>query len=75
MEYTSNLIERFHSHNELSNKGWAIKFRPWKVGYCEYFESKTDAIKREKELKFAKSREEIRKKILNEYNNCGFIFA
>ena len=27
--YTSNLKERLLSHNELSKKGWTIKFRPW----------------------------------------------
>ena len=27
--FTSNLIERFKSHNELSSKGYTIKFRPW----------------------------------------------
>ena len=73
--YTSNLLERFKSHNDLSNKGWTIKFRPWKVIYCEYFENKSDAIKREKELKFAKSRERIRQKILIEFKSNGFISA
>jgi len=61
--YTSNLIQRFCSHNELSNKGWTIKFRPWVVIYCEYFETKEEAIKREKELKKAKGREWIRQNI------------
>ena len=73
--YTSNLIERLNSHNELSKKGWTINFRPWKVIYCEYFESKSEAIKREKELKFAKSRKWIREKILIEYTGNGFISA
>ena len=27
--FTSNLIERFKSHNYLSKKGYTIKFRPW----------------------------------------------
>jgi len=35
--YTSNLINRFHSHNELSKKDWTRNFRPWMVIYCEYF--------------------------------------
>jgi len=49
--FTSNLIERFKSHNELSNKGYTKKFRPWKVVYVEFYCSKTEAIKREKFLK------------------------
>ncbi|MGJ8594124.1 MAG: GIY-YIG nuclease family protein [Aquaticitalea sp.] len=28
---TSNLIQRFRSHNELANKGYTSKFRPWEV--------------------------------------------
>lgn len=54
--YTSNLIQRFKSHNELSSKGWSIKFRPWIVLYTEIFDNKTLALKREKELKTAHGR-------------------
>ena len=57
--YTSNLIERFKSHNELGHKGWTIKFRPWIILYSEEFETKALAIKREKELKSANSRKWI----------------
>ena len=63
--HTSNLISRFHSHNELSHKGWTAKFRPWLVIYCEWFKSKSDAIKREKQLKSSKGREFVRSKIIN----------
>ncbi len=49
--YTSDLISRFKSHNELSTKGFTIKYRPWKVLYVEFFETKTGAIAREKFLK------------------------
>ncbi len=49
--YTSDLINRFRSHNELSTKDWTRSFRPWTVIYCEYFENKTQAEKREKQLK------------------------
>ncbi|GEM_PF-2774745 len=38
--YTSNLIERFKSHNVLGKKGWTIRFRPWQVvnaeNYCDH---------------------------------------
>ena len=57
--YTSSLEERFKSHNELATKGWTIKFRPWEIVYKEIFESKVDAMRREKELKSAKGREWI----------------
>jgi putative endonuclease len=57
--YTSNLSQRFLSHNELANKGWTIKFRPWKIVYTEIFETKARAMQREKQLKSAKGREWI----------------
>jgi putative endonuclease len=57
--YTSNLPERLKSHNELATKGWTIKFRPWKIVRIEIFETKIQAMRREKELKTAKGREWI----------------
>jgi putative endonuclease len=58
--FTSNIEERFKSHNELSKKGWTIKFRPWKIIYQEQYEEKVDAMRREKELKTATGRQFIR---------------
>ena len=54
--FTSNLIERFKSHNNLSKKGYTIKFRPWQVIYVEFFTTKSEALKREKLLKTGKGR-------------------
>ena len=73
--FTSDLISRFHSHNALGKKGWSIKFRPWEVIYCDFFEEKIRAIDHEKQLKGAKSRESIRSKIKTEYISVGFISA
>ena len=61
---TSNLEARFKSHNELGTKGWTIKFRPWEIVYTEEFDSKREALDREKQLKGAKGREWIRKEII-----------
>ena len=61
--YTSDLSARFLSHNKLSKKGWTVKFRPWEIIYTEKFESKSEAMKREKQLKTAKGREFIRLQI------------
>ena len=69
---TSNLIERFVSHNKLGND-WTARYRPWKVVYCEYFENRTTAMKREKQLKSQKGRERIWNQILTNYNSSGFI--
>ncbi|MGB0404056.1 MAG: GIY-YIG nuclease family protein, partial [Salibacteraceae bacterium] len=61
--FTSNLIERFKSHNKLAKKGWSIKFRPWIVIHVEFFDSKPKAMKREKFLKSGKGREWANKNI------------
>jgi putative endonuclease len=54
--YTSNLIERFKSHNHLETKGHTIKYRPWTVIHVEFFDSKSEAMKREKQLKSSRGR-------------------
>ncbi len=61
--YTSDLITRFHSHNELSRKGYTIKFRPWEVIYVEFHDDKQDAMNREDQLKSSRGRDFIRKLI------------
>ena len=38
--YTTDLIQRFHSHNAFAKKGHTIKYRPWKVIHLEYFDNK-----------------------------------
>ncbi len=62
--YTSDLIDRFHSHNQLGTKGYTIKFRPWEVVYVEFFDTKQAAMKREKELKSSRGRDFIRNRII-----------
>ena len=57
--FTSDLEARFKSRNELGTKGWTIKYRPWIILYQEEFDSKSEAMKREKELKSGKGREFI----------------
>jgi putative endonuclease len=63
--FTSNLISRFNSHNNLETKGFTLKFRPWKVIHVEFFDSKSEAMKREKYLKTGVGREFIQKVISN----------
>ena len=63
--FTSNLEQRLLSHNELSNKGWTIRFRPWKLIHSEIFETKSDAMKREKELKSSRGRNWIRENLIS----------
>ncbi|MBF4466832.1 GIY-YIG nuclease family protein [Flavobacterium sp. LC2016-12] len=64
--YTTNLIERFKSHNLLATKGYTLKFRPWEVIHVEFFNSKSEAMKREKYLKTGIGREFIQNLIQNQ---------
>ena len=54
--YTSDLPQRLNSHNVFAKKGFTVKFRPWKVIYSENYSTKTEALKREKELKSSRGR-------------------
>jgi putative endonuclease len=67
--YTSDLESRFKSHNELGTKGWTIRFRPWEILLTENFESKSNAMKREKQLKSAAGRDFIWKLVRSRYTN------
>ena len=62
--FTSDLNSRFLSHNKLATKGFTVKYRPWEIIYTEEFESKKDALIREKQLKQGKGREWIRNNFL-----------
>ncbi|MCZ4695523.1 GIY-YIG nuclease family protein [Ancylomarina euxinus] len=61
---TSNLDARFKSHNEFGIKGWTIKFRPWEIVHTQEFDSKREALDREKQLKGGKGRKWIRNEII-----------
>lgn len=61
---TSYLITRFQFHNSKSTKGFTLRFRPWTVIHVEFFEFKSEALKREKELKSGKGRDLIKKYII-----------
>jgi len=62
--YTSDLIDRFKSHNTLSTKGFTANFRPWKVIYVEFIDNKSMALVREKQLKSARGRIFCREQIV-----------
>jgi len=57
--FTSNLPNRFLSHNELDTKGRTTKYRPWTIAHIEEPQIKKDAIQRKNYLKIH-AREKIR---------------
>jgi putative endonuclease len=54
--FTSDLENRFLSHNELATKGHTIKYRPWIIAYTEEYLTKPEAMKREAQMKTANGR-------------------
>ena len=67
--YSSDINNRFLSHNELATKGYTIRFRPWVVAHTEEFETKTEAIKRENYLKSTSGRKFARKIIREKFSS------
>ncbi|MFY8213632.1 MAG: GIY-YIG nuclease family protein [Flavobacterium sp.] len=61
--FTSNLVERFKSHNQLSKTGFTTKYRPWEVIYVEFFYTKSEALLKEKFFKTGIGREIIKELI------------
>ena len=57
---SSNMEQRFKSHNELAKKGWTKNYRPWIIFYQEEFLEKQTALKRERYLKTGRGRYFIR---------------
>jgi putative endonuclease len=57
--FTSDLEARLNHHNHPLNKGWTAKYKPWAILYHEDFNTKTEAMVRERELKSAKGRQFI----------------
>lgn len=65
--FTSNLVSRFHSHNQFSSKGFTKKYRPWVVIEVEFHSSKLEACTREKFLKSGIGRKYIHEVIIPVY--------
>lgn len=61
--YTSDLESGLISHNEKATKGWTVRYRPWVLVYLETFDTKAEAMQREKQLKSSRGRAFIRERI------------
>jgi putative endonuclease len=62
--YSSNLEQRLQYHNAGRSR-YTSKKMPWKLVYSETFESRSDALKREKFLKKQRNRDFYKKLINN----------
>ncbi|MBW6535545.1 MAG: GIY-YIG nuclease family protein [Mariniphaga sp.] len=62
--YSSNLEQRLQYHNSGKSR-YTSKKMPWKLVYTENFETRSEALKREKFLKKQRNREFYKKLINN----------
>ncbi len=65
---TGDLKARLEKHSQ-SKKGFTSKAKDWKLCYKEQFEFKTEALKRELQLKKWKSRKMLEQLISNDQNS------
>jgi putative endonuclease len=54
--FSSDPEKRLLQHNGINNDGWSRKFQPWILVYTEDCSSKTNALRREKQLKSSRGR-------------------
>ena len=59
--YTSKLDIRYIDHKN-GRSYWTSRFKGWELVYYEVFNTRSEAMVREKELKSGKGRDELRKK-------------
>ena len=62
--FTSDLSGRLLSHNEIGQKGWTMKYRPWELVFREEYGTKSEAMAREKWLKSGVGREYLQIRIV-----------
>jgi len=63
--FSANPANRFIAHNHPNSKGYTSKFKPWALIHIEKFDTKKEAMNRERQLKSHKGRDFIRKLIEN----------
>ena len=67
---TSNLEDRLKRHNQGRSK-YTKSGIPWKLMYKESFETRSEAMAREKKIKSSESRDQLRSYIHSTENELG----
>ena len=57
---TDNLEKRLQQHNSKQFKAWTNRFNDWIIVYSESFNSRTEALKRENEIKKMKGGQQFK---------------
>ena len=64
--FTNNLSRRIEEHNLTEHKGFTLRYRPWEIIYQEVYETKIEAMQREKYFKTGKGRDELKIIVANQ---------
>jgi putative endonuclease len=65
--YSTNAKKRLASHNHKRNKSYTKRYQPWKIVFTEEFDTRSEAMRRERELKTAKGREYVWSKVKEKF--------
>ena len=68
--FTANIERRLIEHNISEVTGFTLRYRTWVLIHSEKFESKIEAMQREKFLKSGQGREQV-KTFVGEYLNSS----
>mgnify|MGYP003596661113 CR=1 FL=1 len=65
--HTDDLNRRLNEHNVTSEVGYTKRYRPWELLHSEQFETRSEAILREKFFKTGVGRDLIKKMIKEKF--------
>ena len=68
--YTNDLDKRFAKHKAGTGAKYTRMHKPVKIVHAEEFETKIDAIKRERYFKSAEGRKWLKENLLVQQSNC-----
>ena len=73
--YTNDIARRLVEHNVSETKGFRLRYRPWTLIHTEPFNTKSEAMAREKFLKTGTGRDQIKLMVIEFLNNNGAVSA
>ena len=72
--FSNDVQRRLNEHNVSESKGFTLRYRPWVLFRSEIYNTKDEAMEREKFLKSGRGREQV-KEYLGDFLNNGAVSA
>jgi putative endonuclease len=64
-------LERRLSQHQKGERGWTRDKGPWELAQFETFDNRSDAIRRERNLKRGRTNQELRKRLTGDVTESG----